>query len=129
MAKVRLAPSTLLPNPLPACACARTAAVVPRPGLPGATVPPSVAPVPSEVSVGAHPSWLPEMVPPAAVPLPAKSLVWPETDQPGNVFRVSETVTALSAPVAFVPDTVRVTVPDATEKVNAPDAGTVTASG
>src|SRR5215469_11987342 len=129
MASVRFAPSAVVPKPLPACADASTAAVEPRPGLPGVTVPPSVTPVPREVSVGTHPSWLPEMVDPAAVPLPVKSASWPDTDQPGKVFRVSDTVIAGSAPVAFDPDSVRCTVPGVTVKVKVPDVGTVKVTG
>src|SRR5579871_406929 len=87
IARLRLAPSVLVPYPLPRpCgADASTAAVVPRPGPPGtgATVGPRTTAGASSVSVGVHPSWLPEKVPPTAVPLPVHAESWPETDQPG----------------------------------------------
>src|SRR5262249_45621834 len=124
MSSVRLAPNVLVPKPLPlpACTDASTAAVVPRPGLAGVTGAPSVTPVARVLLVGVHPSWLPEMVPPAAVPVPVQSESCPETDQPGKVLRVSCTETALSAPVPVEPsaDTVRFTVPVPTVRVNEP---------
>src|SRR5579859_7540496 len=129
IASVRFAPSTLVPVPLGAWACASTPAVVPRPGLAGVTVGPSVTPVPRDVSVGTHPSWSPEMVYPAEVPLPAKADSWPVTCQPGKVFRVSDTVTGFRAPVALDPVTDRFTVPVATVSVKAPEEGTVTEIG
>src|SRR5215469_5315523 len=114
IARVRLAPSVVVPKPLPmpACTDASTAAAVPRPGLPGATVPPSVTPwVSGEVLlVGTHPSWLPEMVPPAAVPDPVKFESCPDTDQPGKVFRVSDTTIGVVEAVAVLPLTSRLTV-------------------
>src|SRR5215472_11843426 len=130
MSRSRFALRLLVPNPLPGVADARTPAVVPRPGLAGATAVPSVA-LPAGVPVGVHPSWSPEMVPPAAVPLPVKLDSWPLTDQPGKVFLESATVTAFSTPVpvAGEPETARLTVPAATEKVKVPDAGTVTEIG
>src|SRR5579863_6328518 len=103
MSSVRFAPRPLVPTPPPGTADARTAAVVPRPGAAGVTVPPSTAPVARAVSVGTHPSWLPEMVCPASepvpVPVPVKLDDWPDTDQPGKVFRVSDTVIVFRAPV------------------------------
>ena len=134
IARVRLAPRVVVPNPLPTPACtdASTAAVVPRPGLPGVTVPPSVTPWVSGVVllVGVHPSWLPEMVAPAAVPEPVQLESCPDTDQPGKVFRVSDTTIGVVAAVALDPDTARVTVVVVfTVSENAPVDGTVTASG
>src|SRR5215472_8694348 len=133
MASSRLALRLLVPVPEPACADARVAAVVPRPGAPGATVAPSVTPVPRAVSVGVHPSWLPEMVKPVAVVLPAKSDSWPVTDQPGVVLRVSDTVIAfpfrLPVPVVLAASTVRVTAFVFAVKVNTPVAPTVKVTG
>ena len=40
------------------------------------------------------------MVEPAAVPDPVHALACPETDQPGNVFRLSVTTIGVVAPVA-----------------------------
>src|SRR5215472_9355564 len=105
MSRSRFALRLLVPNPLPGVADARTPAVVPRPGLAGATAVPSVA-LPAGVPVGVHPSWSPEMVPPAAV-----------------------TAFSTPVPVAGEPETARLTVPAATEKVKVPDAGTVTEIG
>jgi hypothetical protein len=83
------------------------------------------------VLVGVHPSWLPDM---DAPPLPVKSAAWPDTDQPGEVFRVSDTVTWVVAAVALLPLTASVTVSVvSTVRVKEPPpvvlAGTVTAIG
>src|SRR5262249_61847495 len=102
MARVRaaLAIQELVPPgvaPKPAWARASTAAVVPSPGLAGATVPPRTTCVPSKAllpvaAAGAHPSWLPEMgVDGVADEVNVDS--WPETDQPGKLFGVSLSVT------------------------------------
>src|SRR5215469_2991176 len=105
MSSVRLAPSVLVPTPPPGAAEASTAAVDPRPGAPGVTGAPSTAPLASWVSVGTHPSWLPEMTP-GGVVFAWKSVDCPDTDQPGKVFRVSATVIALVGAVAVEPDPV-----------------------
>src|SRR5215471_3466552 len=114
IARVRLAPRVVVPTPLPTPACteASTAAVVPRPGLAGGTVAPSVTPwVSGEVLVvGVHPSWLPEMVAPAAVPDPVQLESCPDTDQPGKVLRVSDTTIGVVEAVAVLPLTSRLTV-------------------
>src|SRR5512146_1040354 len=130
MFSVRFALSTEVPTPWPAAADARTAAVVPRPGVAGLTVPARAASV-SWVSVGTHPSWSPEMSPCGLEVVFRKWAACPLTDQPGKVFRVSETVIGKSWPVAEVPApfTVRLTVPAPTVRVKTPDVGTVTASG
>src|SRR5215470_8537773 len=128
ISKVRSAPRLLVPFPFPIPAEARTAGVVWIPGAAGATVGPSVPP-PAGVPVGVHPSWSPEMVAPAAVPLPTKSATCPLSDQPGKVFRVSVTVTGCRLPVAVSPLVVRFTVPGAIVSVIVPVAGTVTAIG
>src|SRR5271166_54066 len=84
MCSTRLALRIFVPCPQPAPADANVAAAPPRPGAAGATVPPSIAPSCSDpTTVGVHPSWLPEMDRPAAVPDPVKSDSWPDTDQPG----------------------------------------------
>src|SRR5215472_15314041 len=110
MASVRaaLAIQELVPPgvaPKPAWARASTAAVVPSPGLAGATVPPRTTLVPSKAllpvaAAGTHPSWLPEIgVDGKADDVKVPSC--PETDQPGAKFRVSVMVTFGSAPVKF----------------------------
>src|SRR5215469_797250 len=117
--------------PKPAWASASTAAVVPSPGLAGATAPPRSTWVPSNAllpvaAAGVHPSWLPEMgVDGVADEVNVDSC--PETDQPGKVFRVSEMVTFGSAPEALEPLTVSDAVAGvATVTVSAPVAATVT---
>src|SRR5262249_734345 len=134
MARVRLAPRVVVPTPLPipACTAASTAGVVPRPGPFGGTVGPSVTPwVSGEVLVvGCHPSALPEMVAPAAVPEPVQLESCPVTDQPGKVLRVRATTIGVAEAVAEDPDPSKVTVSVvSTVSVNAPLCGTVTASG
>src|SRR5215467_14510951 len=99
MSSTRAAVRVLTPNPVPGGAEARVAAV-PRPGPlepeftpTGGTGAPSTAPPAGEpTNVGVHPSELAGMVP---VPgeASAKKDSWPETDQPGKVFRESLTVT------------------------------------
>src|SRR5579862_2712633 len=79
---------------------------------------------------GVQPSWLPEMVPPAAAPEPVKSDSWPDTDQPGRTLRWSVTVMSNSFPVA---DTrfgaLSVTVPGVIVTTKAPRGGMVSVTG
>src|SRR5215469_4525294 len=66
-----------------------TAGLPPSPGLFGATVAPTVTAPVDEVMVCVQPRALPEMVPAE----PVKSLTWPDTVQPGDDSRVSDTCT------------------------------------
>src|SRR5215471_9865951 len=123
-----VAPEGSAPNP--AWARASTAAVVPSPGLAGATVAPRATCVPSKAllpvaAVGAHPSWLPEIgVDGVADDVNVDSC--PETDQPGKVFRASWMVTFGSVPVPVEPLTVSDAVAGvATETVSEPLAAMV----
>src|SRR5215469_9036829 len=66
---------------------------------------------------------------PAAVPEPVKSMLRPSTAQPGKVFRVSVTTTAVVNPVALLPLTTSGTVSLVSiVRVNAPVRGTGTDS-
>src|SRR5215469_463386 len=67
---------------------------------------------------------------PAAVPEPVKSMLRPSTAQPGKVFRVSVTTTAVVNPVALLPLTTSGTVSLVSiVRVNAPVRGTGTDRG
>src|SRR5580704_4897913 len=97
MTSVSLAPSLVVPMPAPAVALAHVAAVA-RPGLPGATTEPARTPlagVVCDATAGVQPRSLPgKLWPPAAVNVPT----WPETVQPGTVFRVVVTCAPGSVP-------------------------------
>src|SRR5215472_12343389 len=130
MTSSSLALSVSVPKPEPPAARASTAGMDPRPGPFGATGEPSVAP-PVTAPDGAQPSWLPEMVDPAAVPLPVKSDTWPDTDQPGEELRVSLTVISGRFPprTSGLADPVEGTVLPVTVTVKLPGGGTVELPG
>src|ERR1700722_10376520 len=125
MARVRAAPMVsppvpVKPLPVPECTDARTLAATPRPPVTGATVPPRETPwTAGELPNGDQPSWSAAMLcePRSAGTaaglvgegkfggeagmVPLNAVLWPETDQPGKVLRVSVTMIGVVLAVAW----------------------------